>query len=121
MIIKPLDIVIIALTAGIITLYLIDTVSMGHDTSYVKVSVEGKEYLYDINKEVTKTFYGPVGETVVEIRDGKAAIIESDCKNKTCIHMGQIDKSGQSAACLPNRVLISVEGDHTDEVDAGTY
>lgn len=119
--IKAFDIVIIAFTACIITLYLFNTISMGNNSSYVKIEVEGKEYLYDINSDLTKTFTGTIGETTVEIHDGSAFITSSDCNNKICIQMGHIHKNGQSIACLPNRILITIEGEDNSDIDAGTY
>ncbi len=44
-----------------------------------------------------------------EVRRGAIAFIESDCPDKICINEGFLHLPGQTAACLPNRVLLSVE------------
>lgn len=36
------------------------------------------------------------------------AFIESDCPDKICVNTGYINRSGQSAVCLPNRVSIHI-------------
>lgn len=41
-------------------------------------------------------------------KDGKIAFIESDCPDKVCINTGKIDKNGQFAACLPNKVVVRI-------------
>ncbi len=121
MILKPFDVAIMLITLGIITLYFFDTISSGNNNRYVKIEVEGKEYIYPLDSDDIITFTGPIGNTKVQIHDEKAAIIESDCNNKTCIKIGEIHKSGQSSACLPNRVLVTIEGDNSSEVDVVSY
>ena len=54
-------------------------------------------------------------ENVVVVKDGKAAIAESDCPGTDCVHSGWIHDAGRSIVCLPNRVEIRIEG--TSEVD----
>lgn len=53
---------------------------------------------------------------VLEIRDGRAMIRESDCPGRDCVHSGWIDSVGRSIICLPNRVEIRIIGTE-NEVD----
>ncbi len=53
----------------------------------------------------------------VVIREGRVAIVESDCPGGDCVHMGWIEDGGQSIVCLPNRVEIRIVGAETG-VDA---
>ena len=83
---------------GMVSIYkegaLIKEVSLGSDAEFV---VEG------------------VYKNVVTIKDGKAAITESDCPGTDCVHSGWIHEAGRSIVCLPNRVELRIEG--TLEVD----
>jgi hypothetical protein len=63
---------------------------------------------------------GPLGNTVIEIKGGGARIVSSPCLNKTCINTGSINRAGRFAACLPNQVILSVEGGGA-EADAGVW
>ena len=54
-------------------------------------------------------------KNVITIKDGKAAITESDCPGTDCVHSGWIHEAGRSIVCLPNRVEVRIEG--TSEVD----
>ena len=54
-------------------------------------------------------------KNVITIKDGKAAITESDCPGTDCVHSGWIHEAGSSIVCLPNRVELRIEG--TSEVD----
>lgn len=47
----------------------------------------------------------------IAVRDGKAAVIESDCPGGDCMHSGWISESGRSIICLPNRVEVRIEGE----------
>lgn len=47
----------------------------------------------------------------VEVRDGKVAIIASDCPGEDCVHSGWISRIGRSIVCLPNRVEIRIIGE----------
>lgn len=49
------------------------------------------------------------------VKDGKTAIVESDCPGTDCVHSGWIHEAGRSIVCLPNRVEIRIEG--ASEVD----
>jgi len=58
------------------------------------------------------------GKTAVEIEVSQegARFVHSDCHDKLCVHQGLI-KSGQSAACLPAGVSVSVRSDLDTEID----
>jgi hypothetical protein len=59
---------------------------------------------------------GPHGETVVAIRDGRACIVGASCPNKVCMGMGEVSRQGELIACVPNGLLLHIEGDPGDEV-----
>ena len=54
-------------------------------------------------------------KNVITIKDGKAAITESDCPGTDCVHSGWIHEAGRSIVWLPNRVELRIEG--TSEVE----
>jgi len=56
------------------------------------------------------TVQGPLGPTVIQVRQGEARIISSPCPDKICVHMGWQRIPGQSAICLPNQVILRIEG-----------
>jgi len=55
---------------------------------------------------------GPLGVTVLEIKDGQARILSSPCPFKVCIGMGAIRHAGEIIACVPNRLLIEISGEN---------
>ncbi|MGL1894408.1 MAG: NusG domain II-containing protein [Spirochaetaceae bacterium] len=118
MLIKFWDIVIIICVISIIAIYSIDIVDSNNSQQYLKVVAQGKDFLYPLDQDMEKIFSGIIGETKIIILNSEARIIESPCKNKSCIKIGFISKSGHSSACLPNRILITIEGDINNEIDA---
>jgi hypothetical protein len=80
------------------------------------------EWVYPLSADRVVDVVGPLGLTRVEILHKAVHIEESACPNKTCIAAGFIEKNGQWIACLPNQVLVRVEGGSSDAgVDASTY
>lgn len=57
---------------------------------------------------------GPIGNTVIEVADGKVRFVDSPCDNKQCIHSGWLKQLGDFAACIPNRISIVVSGPGND-------
>lgn len=53
---------------------------------------------------------GPLGITTVEVRGGRARILSSPCANQSCVRQGEVALPGQFAACLPNHVMVAIEG-----------
>jgi len=54
---------------------------------------------------------GPLGATRLEIRDGRARILASPCPTKACIGMGAIARRGELLACVPNDLLVRIDGE----------
>ena len=61
---------------------------------------------------------GPIGLTEIEVKNGRARIVRSPCKNKVCIKSGYIRYADRLAACIPNRVVIRIVGKSHRGVDA---
>jgi hypothetical protein len=61
---------------------------------------------------------GPLGVSVLQVRDGRVRFARSPCRNKVCIHSGWLQYSGDATACLPNAVSIALSGRGAPEIDA---
>lgn len=53
---------------------------------------------------------GRMGVSRLEIQDGRVRFAHSPCRNQVCVHSGWLSHSGDVAACLPNRVSITLGG-----------
>ena len=61
---------------------------------------------------------GPLGTTEVESSQGRARIVRSPCKLKVCIKSGYIQYADRLSACLPNKVVVRIEGESQRGLDA---
>jgi len=61
---------------------------------------------------------GPLGSSVIQVRHGEARILSSPCPDKICVKMGWVKLPGQSAICMPNRILVHIvsEKDNLDSI-----
>lgn len=49
----------------------------------------------------------------LQVRDGRCGFVHSDCPDQICVHAGFLGDGGQTAACLPNRVLMRIVEEDT--------
>ena len=64
--------------------------------------------VYPIKDQRQITVAGDLGDSVVEIRDGRVRMISSPCNGKICILSGWHQHSGDNIVCLPNKVGVSL-------------
>jgi hypothetical protein len=81
----------------------------GEGQLFVRIDGEDGSWIYPLSDTAEVTVDGPLGQTVVELRDGAARIKSSPCPNQMCVRQGKLHAAGQSAACLPNRVVAAIE------------
>ena len=80
------------------------------------IRVDGELYgEYDLSKDQTIDIQGT---NTLEILDGKARMSFADCPDKLCVHQKAVSRDGESIICLPNKVVVSIEGGEDREMDA---
>lgn len=60
----------------------------------------------------------------IEVKNGKVRMLEMDkkiCPNVICSDTGWIDKGYQSIVCLPNNIVVTIEGSENDGIDAQSF
>ena len=115
---KTGDYVVLALSVLVIAGFALQVYSQDFDTPVVSIESDGTKWVYPIDEDREIAIEGPLGETVVEIKDNLVRIRESPCSNKICVSRGWMNNPGQWAACLPNMVMVSIEGKARGDVDA---
>lgn len=60
------------------------------------------------------TVHSDNGYNTVKIKDNKIWIEDADCKDKYCVHQGEIGSKGQVIVCIPNKLLIKIAGNDHD-------
>lgn len=82
--------------------------------AWVVVQVQGNEVARLVLTENRQILvHGPLGETVISIQHGRAAIQSSACPHQLCTRMGTVSRVGQLLVCVPNQVVVQILGPHT--------
>ena len=63
---------------------------------------------------------GAVYPITIQAEPGRIRILESGCPGQDCVHTGWASQAGQQIICLPNRLVISLSGGASDDIDAIT-
>lgn len=75
-----------------------------------------RPHALDEDDECTQyTYYN-----VVKISGGKVSVSSASCRNQVCVRHGSISKAGESIVCLPNRLVVSIEGSKGGGYDSVT-
>ena len=90
--------VVIYLTAIALSLL---SLSAGGDI--LTIETENGTFAYSLNENGIHSFDGPLGITEIEIKDGKARVISSPCRNGLCMKAGW----SNTLCCLPNRIIAT--------------
>jgi hypothetical protein len=120
-----LDIGVIVLALGAVLVSAAAVYAPGAGLPLVVVESGGRRWEFPLDATETVAVGGPLGDTLVELRGNQARIISSPCAGQNCVAAGAIRRHGQQVACLPNRVMVSVQGGGSPgggpELDAASW
>lgn len=83
------------------------------DLTYGEIWLDGEMYQQlrlGSNTQKTIRLAGKATDVVIEIDGERMRFVESECPDHTCENTGWISRVGQTAVCLPNRVMIKITG-----------
>lgn len=79
------------------------------------VTVDGEVYgTYSLAKDQTIEIQDG---NRVRIQNGQAKMEWADCPDQLCVHQKAISRTGESIICLPNQVVVSVQGSKEGKLD----
>ena len=113
-------IIIMTLLVCAAIIYFIPTAAADNGNNILVIMVDGEEYksinLSDKSYNETIQIEGKY-KNIIEVKNGTASFIYSDCPDCDCVKAGKLTKKHNFAACLPNRVSISIVS-KDNEIDA---
>lgn len=108
--------ILVLITASVLLFVLKDN---RKDGKLLKVSVNGSEICtLSLDEDIEYEIQGFISKNILIIENGKARMKEAGCPDKLCVKQGEISKAGESIICLPNRIIVSVEGGEESGIDA---
>ena len=73
---------------------------------------------YSLNEDQEITING--GSNILEIKNGRADMIEADCPDQLCVHQRAISASNENIICLPNKVIVEIRSKTDSKIDMMT-
>jgi len=110
---SPLDILVITLLGLGLGFWL--AASLGGPAAgqaHVYLGGERQETLA-LNQDLDYAVHGPLGESRLEVRDGRIRISQAPCPHRLCMRQGWQDQAGATINCVPNRLHIRLAGRDT--------
>lgn len=78
--------------------------------AYAQVTVDGDVVqTLDLAKDTEITITGKQGgSNLLVIRDGEVWCASASCPDKVCVSQGKKSHNGDTIACLPNRMIVTI-------------
>lgn len=61
-----------------------------------------------LSEDVVLPIQSEEGYNLLQIADGRAAIIEADCRDQICVKHTAVSKQGESIVCLPHQLVVEI-------------
>ena len=85
----------------------------------VIIESDGELYArYSLNEDQRIEVKNGNKVNIVVIEGGEVYVEEASCKNQVCVDTGRIDQAGESIICLPNKLVVRIEGKGDKKYDA---
>lgn len=108
----PGDVMVLVL--GVLSVfYLFQILWSAEHATKVQIRLADKIYAtYSLKLQREVHVPGKLGDTVINIANGKARFSRSPCQGQYCVHQAWLSLAGQVAICLPNQVSLELLGDN---------
>lgn len=121
---KKGDVIILSVILAVILLSFCVFWTSGQKTEsrQAVIIVDGAEYArYKLSPNFSEIIEidTQFGYNKLEIDCGKIRMLDASCEDKIDVKMGTIEKVNETIICLPNRVLVTIQGQ--SEVDMVSY
>ncbi len=118
--VKLTDLIIVFVIV-LVSIFLIFFNTRKTDNPTAVITVNGEEIKrIDLNSAENEVFTLDTKPTVtLEIKDKKIRFINALCPDKTCEKCGFLENVGDTAACVPSAVIITIQGENpSGDLDA---
>lgn len=112
------DIILVSVLLGIILLAILGILLFRKDGNTVSVTVDGEIFgEYSLNEDRVVEISSERGTNLLVIKDGKAHVERASCPDGICSSHKPISYDGESIICLPNKVVVLIDSQDTDQPD----
>lgn len=85
--------------------------TMEKDGQSVCITIDGKQYgTYSLQENRTIELKRGDAMNQITIKEGRAAMTNSNCHGQDCVHQGSIETTAQTIVCLPHKIVVTISG-----------
>lgn len=86
----------------------------------VRILSDGEPYgTYRLSEEqVIPIKKNGVVTNTLQIADNQVKMMEADCPDQLCVHQKAISRQGETIVCLPNKIVVEIEGTKQSDLDS---
>ena len=106
---KKADALIILLFAVLCVLLFLPPLFSGGNRVTAVIWCGGEKFREIDLSSVEESYEIEVNGCVLSVEKGKIAFVSSTCRDKLCKKSGHLSKNGDTAACVPNKVVVRIE------------
>ncbi len=113
---------LLMLILSVASIFFTNVIFADHSAEFAVIEIDGREYgRYSLKEKETRILEikSDFGQNTVEISYGGVRVLDADCPDKLEVKAGRIDSAGEMLVCLPNRMIIRIDGER--EVDSVAY
>lgn len=103
-------ILIVALACALLLAWPVGSALAGQRASRVVVSGPGGQSVLALDRDGVYEIAGLAGGVTVRIRSGTVSVTEAACPDRICVRTGTVHSPGAVIACVPNGIVVRVEG-----------
>lgn len=112
------DIILVSVLLGIILLAILGILLFRSPGNTVSVTVDGEIFgEYSLEEDRVVEISSERGTNLLVIKDGKAHVERASCPDGICSSHKPISYDGESIICLPNKVVVLIDSQDTDQPD----
>lgn len=106
------DLVVIALCAAVVAGSALAFAPAGGTAHTALIETrDGQRATMALAHDARLELRGRRGPFIIEVRDGRARFLNSDCPQKLCVRAGWLTHAGETSACVPNGASLTLVGD----------
>ncbi|MBN2440009.1 MAG: NusG domain II-containing protein [Spirochaetales bacterium] len=115
--IKPGDIIIIFISLCFIIFFSAFIYNNTITNKQLSILTQEKEFIYSLQKDREIEVQGPLGVSIIHIKNGRVSMHSSPCPLKLCVAKRSISNPAEWIACLPNKVMLIIKGKRNEQTD----
>ncbi len=122
--ITVIDIIIILITGILIFSAAFYNAVPGNSeiSKFVLIKADDFEQKLPLNSDTEIIVSGKLGDSIIRIENNRAFFVKSPCQNQLCVRMPKLAYISNTAACLPNGIILKIidetETENSREIDA---